>query len=57
MPQANIWMGRTKKQVEEDNMKIAKKQGANAKRKMAPMDVSDDQLFWVTGSDSEAELR
>ena len=50
-PPHNVWLGRTKEQVEEDNMKIAKKEGAYDKRKMAPADASDDQYFWVVELD------
>ena len=57
MPQANNWLGRTKKEVEVDNMKLAKQEGANEKRKMAPIGVSDDQLFWVMDENDDAHLR
>lgn len=55
--QGNIWLGRSKEQVEEDNMKIAKKEGAYDKRKMAPVDVKDDQYFWVVELDGKTSLR
>lgn len=54
---SNVWVGRTKEEVEEDNMKIAKKQGAYDKRKMAPVDVKDDQYFWVVELDGKTTLR
>ncbi|KAK4501886.1 hypothetical protein PRZ48_007695 [Zasmidium cellare] len=56
-PQANVWLGRSKEQVEEDNMKIAKKEGAYDKRKMAPVGVKDDQFFWVVELDGKTTLR
>lgn len=56
-PYANTWLGRSKEQVEEDNMKIAKKEGAYDKRKMAPVDVKDDQYFWVVELDGKTSLR
>lgn len=53
----NRWIGRTKAEVEEDNMKIAKREGATEKRKIAPVGVEDDQLFWVVELDDSHTLR
>ena len=52
-PQANAWLGRTKAQVEEDNMKIAKREGASESRKVQPIGVKETQLFWVVDPHDE----
>ena len=41
----------------EDNMRLAKQEGANVKRKIAPIGVSEDQLFWVMDEKNDAHLR
>lgn len=56
-PQANVYLGRTTAQVEEDNMKIAAREGAYGKRKVAPVDVKDDQMCWVVEIDGSHSLR
>jgi hypothetical protein len=56
-PKPTKFKGRTKKQVEEDNMKIAQKEGAWDKRKMQPVGVKDDQLMWVIELDGSQCLR
>jgi hypothetical protein len=56
----NAWLGRTKAQVEEDNMKIAKAEGAYDKKnygKMVPSDMKDDQMCWVVELDDGHTLR
>ncbi|EME43445.1 hypothetical protein DOTSEDRAFT_35705 [Dothistroma septosporum NZE10] len=55
--EGNVWIGRTKQQVEEDNMKIAKKAGAYNGRKVAPVVDDDSQLFWVCEPDGSQSLR
>ncbi|SMR59460.1 unnamed protein product [Zymoseptoria tritici ST99CH_3D1] len=57
IPQPSAWLGRTKAQVEEDNSKIAKEQGAWDARKMVPKDVPDDQVLWVIELDNTKTLR
>lgn len=56
-PSTNPWIGRTKAQVDEDNVKIAKQLGAYEKRKVAPTDAKDDQPFWVVENDGSHTLR
>ncbi|KAK5120853.1 hypothetical protein LTR85_005920 [Meristemomyces frigidus] len=53
---ANKWQGRSKAEVEEDNMKIASKEGAYDKRKVVPQ-VNDDQMMWVVETDGSHTLR
>lgn len=53
----NPWLGRTKAQVEEDNMKIAMREGATDKRKVAPVDAKDDQMMWCVETDGSHTLR
>ena len=53
----NPWIGRTKAQVDEDNVKIAKQLGAYEKRKVAPTDAKNDQPFWVVETDGSHTLR
>lgn len=56
-PQPNVWQGRTKAQVEEDNMKYAKSEGAYGKRKIAPVGLDDAQMCWVIELDGSHTLR
>lgn len=56
-PSTNPWIGRTKAQVGEDYVKIAKQLGAYEKRKVAPTDAKDDQPFWVVENDGSHTLR
>ncbi|GAB7360580.1 hypothetical protein MBLNU230_g0463t1 [Neophaeotheca triangularis] len=51
------WTGRTKAQVEEDNMKIAFNENVNRERKMAPVDTKEDEVFWVVELDGSQTLR
>jgi hypothetical protein len=55
--QPTLWLGRTKAQVEEDNMKLAAKEGAYEKRKVAPTGVKDDQMCWCVETDGSNTLR
>ncbi|KAI5196773.1 hypothetical protein E4T39_07615 [Aureobasidium subglaciale] len=56
-PPDRVWVGRTKKQVDEDNAKIAHKEGVYKPNEMAPKAASPDQLFWVIESDNSNTLR
>jgi hypothetical protein len=56
-PQPNAWQGRTKAQVDEDNMKQAKAEGAWDKRKIAPLGLADEQMCWVIELDGSHTLR
>ncbi|KAK5166436.1 uncharacterized protein LTR77_007979 [Saxophila tyrrhenica] len=51
------WQGRTKAEVEEDNMKIAVKEGAYKKRKIEPVGLGDDQPVWVVLGNGSHALR
>ncbi|KAF2725210.1 hypothetical protein K431DRAFT_290897 [Polychaeton citri CBS 116435] len=51
------WVGRTKNQVDEDNMRIAKAEDAYKGCKVQPVDVSDQQFFWVVDADGTNTLR
>ncbi|TKA83579.1 hypothetical protein B0A55_00416 [Friedmanniomyces simplex] len=55
--QGNLWLGRTKAQVEEDNMKLAAKEGAYQKRKIVPTGVREDQMMWCVEGDGSHTLR
>ncbi|CAD0092321.1 unnamed protein product [Aureobasidium vineae] len=52
-----VWVGRTKKQVDEDNTKIAHKEGVYKPNEMVPKAASPDQLFWVIEPDDSNTLR
>ncbi|KAF2768748.1 hypothetical protein EJ03DRAFT_328052 [Teratosphaeria nubilosa] len=56
-PKAAKWQGRTKKQVEEDNMKIAAREGACEKRKVKPVGVKEEQMMWCVETDGSTTLR
>lgn len=56
-PQPTEWKGRTKAEVDEDNMKIAAKEDAYGKRKIQPVGVKEDQMFWVVELDGSHTLR
>ncbi|KAI7163774.1 hypothetical protein KC316_g12926 [Hortaea werneckii] len=56
-PQPTEWKGRTKAEVDEDNMKIAAKGDAYGKRKIQPVGVKEDQMFWVVELDGSHTLR
>lgn len=51
------WVGRTKAQVDEDNMKIAFNQGVGKEHKVAPVDTKEDEVFWVVELDGSQTLR
>ncbi len=51
------WQGRTKAEVEEDNMKIAAKEGVYEKRVVEPVGLEDDQPVWVVLGDGSTTLR
>ncbi|KAK3698646.1 hypothetical protein LTR37_016875 [Vermiconidia calcicola] len=51
------WQGRTKAEVEEDNMKIAAREGTYAARKVEPQGLKEDQVVWVVGEDEEPVLQ
>lgn len=55
--EAMKWQGRTKTEVEEDDMIIAKKEGAYAKRKIVPIELDADQPVWVVMSDGKMRIR
>ena len=48
-PRPNIWYGRTRAQIAEDNALMAARRGtgANAPHDMSPQDPGDDRQFWV----------
>ncbi|KAG9959184.1 hypothetical protein KCU61_g7698, partial [Aureobasidium melanogenum] len=52
-----VWVGRTKKQVDEDNAKIAHKEGVYKPNEMVPKAASPDQLFWVIEPEDSNTLR
>ena len=56
-PELRKWQGRTKAEVEEDNMKIAKAQGANEQRKVEPVGLNADQMVWCVELDGNPTLR
>jgi hypothetical protein len=56
-PEALKWQGRTKQEVEEDDMKIAAKEGAYEKRKVEPVGLAEDQPVWVVLEDGKHGLR
>ena len=51
------WQGRTKAEVEEDNMKIAQREGAYDARKVQPIGLKDDQMVWCVEVDGTHTLR
>ncbi|KAK0265022.1 hypothetical protein B0A54_09188 [Friedmanniomyces endolithicus] len=56
-PQGIVWVGRTKAQVDEDNMKLAATEGAWDKRKIVPTGVEEDQMMWCVEGDGSHTLR
>lgn len=58
-PSPRKWQGRTKAEVEEDDMKIAAKEGAYAARKVQPVGLAEDQVVWVVegGGEGASVLR
>ncbi|KAK5015607.1 hypothetical protein LTR60_002479 [Cryomyces antarcticus] len=53
----HVWFGRTKAQVDEDNMKIALREGVFRPNEMVPRTAGDDQMFWVRELDGSNTLR
>ena len=53
----HTWLGRTLSQVHEDNMNIAKREGACDKRQVEPIDVAEGQMLWVVETDGSHTLR
>lgn len=51
------WQGRTKAEVEEDNMKVANEEGAYDARKVEPVGLKADQMVWVVEGDGSHSLR
>jgi hypothetical protein len=56
-PEVKKWQGRTKAEVEEDNMKIAKAEGAWDARRVEPVGLKADQMVWVVEGDGSPTLR
>ncbi|GIZ46065.1 hypothetical protein CKM354_000920400 [Cercospora kikuchii] len=55
-PTANAWIGRTKAQVDEDNMKMAKSEKVYEPREFVPK-MDDSQMCWVVELDKTNTLR
>ena len=53
----NKWQGRTRAEVEEDNLKIAADEKAWEKRKVVPVGLANDQMCWVVEVDNTYTLR
>lgn len=51
------WQGRTKAEVQEDNMKIAAREGAYEARKVEPVGLKEDQMVWVVEGDKDQNLQ
>nr|POE72792.1 hypothetical protein CFP56_30731 [Quercus suber] len=51
------WFGRTRAEVEADNMRIAAEEQAYEKRTMVPSDMADDQKCWVIELDESQTIR
>ncbi|GAB7351028.1 hypothetical protein MBLNU459_g1515t1 [Dothideomycetes sp. NU459] len=51
------WVGRTKKQVDEDNIQIAVNEGIYKPNDIVPKGAKDDQLFWCIETDGSNTLR
>jgi hypothetical protein len=51
------WQGRTKAEVEEDNLKIAEDEKVWEKRKVIPAGLAPDQMIWVVEVDGSYTLR
>jgi len=56
-PVEYIWTGRTKAQVDEDNLKIAMRNGVYAYCPIKPVCAFPDQLFWVVEVNGQTTLR
>lgn len=53
----NKWQGRTKAEVEEDNLKIAADEKVWEKRKVVPVGLAADQMCWVVEPNGGFTLR
>lgn len=53
----NVWLGRTKDQVNEDNFAIAAEQSVYDSRRVVPAGMDDDQLVWVIELEGAPTLR
>lgn len=51
------WQGRTKGEVQEDNLKIAAEEKVWEKRKVVPTGLATDQMCWVVEVDGNYTLR
>ena len=56
-PEPLVWQGRSMAEVEEDNMKIAQREGVCDSRKVEPKGLADDQLVWCVETDGSHTLR
>lgn len=54
---AHLWVGRTKAQVKEDDLRIALREGVYQPNEMKPKDAKHDQLFWCVELDGSNTLR
>ena len=54
---SKIWVGRTKKEVDKDNIKIAMAEGLYKPNEIVPKCAKPDQLFWVVENDGTNTLR
>lgn len=53
----HAWQGRTKAEVEEDNMKIAMREGVYDERKVEPLGLKADQMVWCVEVDGTHTMR
>ena len=56
-PKLHKWQGRTKAEVDEDNMLMAKREGAWDERKVEPVGLAPDQMVWCVETDGTNTLR
>ena len=56
-PELKAWQGRTKAEVQEDNMKIAASEGVYNARKVEPKGLKEDQMVWCVETDGSHTLR
>lgn len=56
-PKERTWVGRTKKEVDQDNAKIAHREGVYEPNPIMPKGAKPDQLFWVSELDHSNTLR
>ncbi|KAJ9659471.1 hypothetical protein H2201_007362 [Coniosporium apollinis] len=53
----HLWYGRTKAEVDADNLRMARDEGVNNPNDLAPHNPRDDQQFWVQELDGQFSLR